>query len=306
MRWCNPFLGLPAEHNGKEGSEEEAEEETDYETDESCDEQLDRRRPCVNRVNSWTHSWRFGGSWKNLHSLWSGKVLEEQVLRPTQRRENAIYPQTANPGPTVPNGDDEVTVGEKLCKAAARGDLAALRKYIGGEGASVNACDYDRRSALHLAAAEGHESAVSFLLDARADVNAQDRWGGTPLKDAERGFHVSVMKLLQRRGGTKPGSGSSLSGSRLGTSTPEVSETGLGEMLCHAAAVGDLHAIKKLVSQGASVNFCDYDRRSALHLVSSCWRKPRRGPMRVCAGMFACLSSVCAPCRISQSSVRTT
>jgi len=52
-----------------------------------------------------------------------------------------------------------------MCPApAARGDLAALRKYIGAEGASVNACDYDQRSALHLAAAEGHESAVRFLL----------------------------------------------------------------------------------------------------------------------------------------------
>ena len=197
----------------------------------------------------------------------TGKVLEDQVLRPTQRRLHTVCRQTANVGPTVPSGDDQVTVGEKLCKAAARGDLAALRKYIGAEGASVNACDYDQRSALHLAAAEGHESAVSFLLDARADVNAQDRWGGTPLKDAERGWHVSVMKLLQRRGGTKPGSGSILG---LGTSTPELSETALGEMLCHAAAVGDIRAIKRLVRQGASVNFCDYDRRSALHLVSSC------------------------------------
>jgi glutaminase len=179
-------------------------------------------------------------------------------------------------------------VGEKLCKAAARGDLAALRKYIDAEGASVNACDYDQRSALHLAAAEGHESAVSFLLDARADVNAQDRWGGTPLKDAERGWYVSVMKLLQRRGGTKPGSGSSLI---TGTSTPDLIETELGEMLCHAAAVGDIRTIQGLVSQGASVNFCDYDRRSALHLVSSLAKAGGAGLCVLCAGML--VSCVC-------------
>jgi hypothetical protein len=272
-RLCNPFLGLPAEHNGEKGSEEEAEEESDYETEESCDEPRDWRMPCVNRVN-WTHSWQnlfqqnslWGGKQAQVQEAATGKVLEEQVLRPTQRRLHAVCGQTVNVGPTVPSGDDEVTVGEKLCKAAARGDLAALRKYIGAEGASVNACDYDQRSALHLAAAEGHESAVSFLLHARADVNAQDRWGGTPLKDAERGWHVSVMQLLQRRGGTKPDSDSILG---LRKSTPELSETALGEMLCHAAAVGDIRAIKRLVSQGASVNFCDYDRRSALHLVSS-------------------------------------
>ena len=32
------------------------------------------------------------------------------------------------------------------------------------KGASVDACDYDRRSALHLAAAEGHEKVVDYLI----------------------------------------------------------------------------------------------------------------------------------------------
>jgi ankyrin repeat protein len=155
--------------------------------------------------------------------------------------------------------------GERLCRAAARGDLEALRKCIVAEGVRVNACDYDRRSALHLAAAEGHASVAEFLVGARADVNARDRWGNTPLRDAERGWHVKVVKLLQQRGAA-----GSLRGGSHGSLAAD--ESALGEMFCHASAVGDLGMISRLLRKKASVDSCDSDHRSALHLVkeSSC------------------------------------
>ena len=94
----------------------------------------------------------------------------------------------------------ERTRGEKMCNAAADGDLRSLRTLVVDMGASVNAGNCDGRTALHLAAAEGHHEVVKFLLKCRADVNAQDRWGGTPLQDATRGGHTRVEKLLQRAG----------------------------------------------------------------------------------------------------------
>jgi integrin-linked kinase len=42
-------------------------------------------------------------------------------------------------------------------------------------GVSVNATDYDKRTALHLAASEGHVLVVEGLLAWHADVNAVDR-----------------------------------------------------------------------------------------------------------------------------------
>ena len=54
--------------------------------------------------------------------------------------------------------------GERLCKCAAKGDLASIRKLVSAR-ASVDACDYDRRSALHLAAAEGHVDVVEYLIE---------------------------------------------------------------------------------------------------------------------------------------------
>jgi hypothetical protein len=96
-------------------------------------------------------------------------------------------------------------------------------------------------------------------------VNARDRWGNTPLRDAERGWHVKVVKLLQQRGAA-----GSLRGGSHGSLAAD--ESALGEMFCHASAVGDLGMISRLLRKKASVDSCDSDHRSALHLVkeSSC------------------------------------
>ncbi|KAK9838136.1 hypothetical protein WJX81_003291 [Elliptochloris bilobata] len=63
-------------------------------------------------------------------------------------------------------------------------------------------CDYDRRTPLHLAAAEGCFSVVEWLLkEAGADTNPIDRFSRTPLEDAVRGDHGEVAQLLEREGG---------------------------------------------------------------------------------------------------------
>ena len=67
-------------------------------------------------------------------------------------------------------------------------------------GANPNSFDWDRRSALHLSAAEGHIDTVEFLIECKADVNCKDRWGGDPLKDAIRGKHLKVQQVLKAAG----------------------------------------------------------------------------------------------------------
>ena len=50
-----------------------------------------------------------------------------------------------------------------MCELAQKGDFEAIRKMVAG-GEDVNNADYDKRTALHLGASEGHFAVVRFLL----------------------------------------------------------------------------------------------------------------------------------------------
>ena len=50
----------------------------------------------------------------------------------------------------------------------------------------VNATNFDKRTALHVAAAEGRQKIVEYLVENGAEVNMTDRWGETALQNAVR------------------------------------------------------------------------------------------------------------------------
>lgn len=72
--------------------------------------------------------------------------------------------------------DLEQVAGLLYC--ACKGDVQGLEQLL-EEGLSVDAADFDDRTALHLAACEGHLNVVEFLIKKGADVNRADRWGST-------------------------------------------------------------------------------------------------------------------------------
>lgn len=144
----------------------------------------------------------------------------------------------------------EFAEGCKLLQQAALGNQPAMEAILKLRPRFVDFRDYDRRTALHVAASEGHLHVCKFLVKKGANVNRSDRWGGSPLDDAHRHRHQAVISYL-RSLGAKTGSTHNLTN------------------FITAAAEGDLDEIDLLLSVGdINIDDGDYDGRTALHLAS--------------------------------------
>ncbi|KAJ6795488.1 potassium channel KOR1-like isoform X1 [Iris pallida] len=86
--------------------------------------------------------------------------------------------------------------GSQLCSAVAKGDADFLKRVL-SFGADPNSKDYDHRTPLHIAAAEGLNLIAKMLLEAGASVFAMDRWGNTPLDEVRKSGSRSVLRLLE-------------------------------------------------------------------------------------------------------------
>ncbi|KAI5069156.1 hypothetical protein GOP47_0015457 [Adiantum capillus-veneris] len=169
----------------------------------------------------------------------------------------------------------------RLLYFSSKGDVTALKRTL-EEGATPDAADYDNRTALHLAASEGHRSVVELLLQYKASVNPVDRWNRTPLADARRYGFSEICEVLVACGGVEEVE-------RLGYNPEQDSfnrKIGLAlknesaqrqtdarvdytYQLLYCASKGDLLGLNKVLRQGASPDSADYDKRTALHLASS-------------------------------------
>lgn len=86
-------------------------------------------------------------------------------------------------------------------RASAAGDLPVLKQLVKEAKYDLNLGDYDNRTPLHLAAAEGKLEVVKFLVENGANVNTVDRWNSTPLNEAEKYNHKEVSEYLTSKGG---------------------------------------------------------------------------------------------------------
>lgn len=134
----------------------------------------------------------------------------------------------------------------EICEVATSGNLQMLRHMV-HNGATVCYRDLNKRTPLHVSAAEGHLDVVKFLLlQPGININARDKNDFTPLLDAVVNGHHEVAEHLKARGGT-------------------ISEFQLAHLMNSAASTGDIKTLKRLIRWTGQVNVSDFDGQTPLH-----------------------------------------
>lgn len=134
----------------------------------------------------------------------------------------------------------------EICEVVNTGNLQMLRHMV-HNGATICYRDSNKRTPLHVGAAEGHLDVVKFLLlQPGIHVNARDSNDYTPLLDAVINSHQSVAGHLKARGGI-------------------ISESLSAHLMNDAARTGDTKALKRLIPWTSHVNVADFDGQTPLH-----------------------------------------
>ena len=152
--------------------------------------------------------------------------------------------------------------------AASNGSIRTLERLVSSQR-NLEVGDYDRRTPLHLASAEGHVEVVNFLLNEGVQP-IPDRWGGYPISDAKNNGHTEIVDIFNKLDieYTEPLHLVEDSNGNSDEFAIYEDESLVIELL-FAAAENDVNGIRQLVAQGVPAHAGDYDSRTALHLAAA-------------------------------------
>lgn len=152
------------------------------------------------------------------------------------------------PPPPTPTPRTTATPTSELVVAAQQGDAAKVKALLAVAGTNVNQVDPDTgRTALHWAARENRGEIVAILIEAKADINAQDRTGKGPITlAAETGSADATRRLAD--------AGASLTNRDSIGGTP----------LSWACGLGTAETVEILLNKGADATIIDVNGLSPL------------------------------------------
>ncbi|MDC3143340.1 glutaminase, partial [Candidatus Pelagibacter sp.] len=152
--------------------------------------------------------------------------------------------------------------------AASNGNIRTLESLV-SQQRDLQTGDYDIRTPLHLASAEGQFEVVKFLLD-QGVKPIPDRWGGYPISDARNNNHKKIVDLFNKLDikYTEPFHLVENPKGKTDKIAKFEDELMVIELL-FAATENNVDNIRHLVAKGVPVNAGDYDLRTALHLAAA-------------------------------------
>jgi len=120
---------------------------------------------------------------------------EELIKKFNFHNYDSLVGQSKKIDPRLDQKVHHVNQNYSLIWAACQGDLDEIKRLV-AHGIDINEGDYDKRTAMHLAATEGHTEVVEYLLRHGAKANIMDRFGSTPLADAKINKHKDIIKII--------------------------------------------------------------------------------------------------------------
>jgi ankyrin repeat protein len=185
--------------------------------------------------------------WKKWEATGSSVKVTIQTDNPKAPNLSLIVKRAIKPGTTPPPPSKATEAAPPIVLAARSGDLAALKAALAAGGGTETQERMSQRTALHFAAESGNVETLQALLDAKANPNAQDRTGKTPVTVAAERGKVDALKALLKAGGDA-------------NSRDQVQ----GSPLLWASGLGGPEAVGVLLGAGANPNIQDVNGMTPL------------------------------------------